>query len=72
MKVKVSLTSDQLDKEDLRALLQAIRACEMATFPDKEISIMVEAPDLSMDEMGEILRSIKPPYKRGPFTFKRQ
>jgi len=72
MKVELSLTSDQLEKEDIRALIQAIRACEMSTFPEKEISIKVEAPDLSMDDMGEILRSIKPPYRHGPFTFKRQ
>ena len=72
MKVEISLTSDQLDKEDIQALLQAIRACEMATFPKKEISIKVEAPDLSMGDMGEILRSIKPPYGHGPFSFKRQ
>lgn len=71
MKIKLVLSSDQLDKEDLRALIQAIRACEITTFPQKEISIKVEAPDLSMDDMSEILRSIKPPYKRGPFTFKR-
>ena len=71
MKVELSLTSDQLDKDDIRALLQAIRSCEMAPFPKKEISIKVEAPDCSMDDMGEILRSIKPPYGRGPFSFKR-
>jgi len=72
MKVKLSLTSDQLDKEDIRALLQAIRSCEMATFPEKEIYIMVEVPDLSEDETGEIFRSIKPPYGLGPFSFKRE
>ena len=71
MKVELSLTSDQLDKEDIRALIQAIRSCERATFPEKEVSIQVVAPDLSMDDMGEILRSIKPPFGLGPFSFKR-
>ena len=71
MKMEVVLSSEQLDKEDLRALIQAIRACETTTFPEKEIKIAVEAPDLSMVDMDDIIRSIKPPYRHGPFTFKR-
>jgi len=70
MKVNLSIQSDQLNKEDLCALLQAIRDCEMATFPDKWIYVSAEAPELSADEMTEILMSIKPPYNHGPVTFK--
>ena len=70
MKVNLSVKSDQLNKEDLRALLQAIRDCELATFPDKEIYVYAEAPELSTDEMTEILTSIKPPYDYGPVIFK--
>ena len=70
MKVKLSVKSDQLNKEDLRALLQAIRDCEMATFPGKEIYVSAEAPELSIDEMTGILTSIKPPYNYGPVIFK--
>jgi len=70
MKINLSVTSDQLNKEDLRALLQAIRDCEMATFPDKEIYVSAEAPELGTDEMTEILTSIKPPYYYGPVIFK--
>ena len=70
MKVNLSVKSDQLNKEDLRALLQAIRDCEMATFPDKEIYVSAEAPELSTDEITEILTSIKPPYNYGPVIFK--
>ena len=70
MKVNVSVKSDQLSKEDVRALLQAIRDCEMATFPDKEIHVSAEAPELSTDEMTEILTSIRPPYNYGPVIFK--
>jgi hypothetical protein len=70
MKVNLSVKSDQLNKEDLRALLQAIRDCEMATFPDKEIYVSAEAPQLNADEMTEILTSIKPPYNYGPMIFK--
>ncbi|MBA7695288.1 hypothetical protein ES703_103911 [subsurface metagenome] len=70
MKVNVSIKSDQLTKEDLRALLQAIRDCEMATFPNKEIYVSAETPELSTDDMKEILTSIKPPYNYGPVIFK--
>lgn len=70
MKVNLSVKSDQLNKGDLRALLQAIRDCEMATFLDKEIYVSAEAPELSTDEMTEILTSIKPPYNYGPVIFK--
>jgi len=72
MHVELSVTSEHLDKEDLRALIQALRACETATFPDKEIIIRVVAPELSMADCDEIIRSINPPYKRGPFTFTRK
>lgn len=70
MRVNLSIKSEQLNKEDLRALLQTIRDCEMATFPDKEIYVSAEAPELSTEEMTEILTSIKPPYNYGPVIFK--
>ena len=70
MKVNMSIKSDQLNKEDLRALLQAIRDCEMANFREKEIYVSVEAPDMSESDMTEILTSIKPPYNYGPVIFK--
>lgn len=70
MKVNMSIKSDQLTKEDLRALLQAIRDCEMATFPDKKIYIGAEVPELSSADMTDILLSIKPPYDYGPVIFK--
>ncbi len=70
MKTTISLQSDQLNKEDVRVLLQAIRLCEMANFPNKEILISVEVPELTTDEVNEILKSIKPPYKWGPKVIK--
>ncbi len=66
MEVKVSIQSKQLSKEELRLLIQAIRDCEQKSFPDKEIFIWVGAPDLTREEMTQILTSIKPPYKHGP------
>jgi len=70
LKVNMSIKSDQLNKEDLRALLQAVRDCEMATFPNKEIYVSAEVPELSSDDMTDILTSIKPPYNYGPVIFK--
>lgn len=72
MKVKVTVDSDQLTVEELRQLLQAIRICEQIWFPDKEISVWVECPELSTDEASQILASIQPPYKHGPRIFTRE
>lgn len=66
MRTSIYLESDQFDKEDIRALLQAIRLCEMATFPNKVIRILVKVPEMQTSEVEEILASIKPPYKHGP------
>jgi len=68
MEVTVTIKSKQLSKEELQALIQAIRDCEQESFRDKEIFIWVEAPELTKAEMSEILTSIKPPYKYGPFN----
>ena len=71
MKVKLTLESKELTKEELRCLIQSIRDCEIKYFPNKEISIWVEVPDLSTEECTEILASIKPPYGRGPIVLRR-
>ena len=72
MKTTIQVQSDQLNKEDVTALLQAIRLCEMATFPDKEIRIRVEVPELTAAETKEILTSIKPSFKYGPGGFQEE
>lgn len=41
MKVKVIVQSEQLSKDDLRCLLQAIRDCEQSFFREKEIWIVL-------------------------------
>ena len=66
MKVKLTLSSQQLTKEELQHLIQSIRDCEQESFPDKEISIWIEVPEFTKSECAEILASIKPPYKYGP------
>jgi len=70
MRTNTSIKSEELNKEDLRALLQAIRDCEMAAFPQKHIYVTVEAPDMTSEDMTEILTSIKPSYDYGPVIFK--
>ncbi len=62
MKIKLSLESQQLTKEELRLLIQSIRDCEQKSFRDKEIAIWIEAPELSASDCEQILASIKPPY----------
>ena len=64
--VKLTLSSQQLTKEELQHLIQSIRDCEQESFPDKEISIWIEVPELTRSECAEILTSIKPSYKYGP------
>ena len=66
MEVKLTLSSQQLTKEEIRLLIQSIRDCEIKYFPNKEISIWIEVPELTTAECTEILTSIKPPYKYGP------
>ncbi len=67
MEVKITIQSKQLSKEELLLLIQAIRDCEQKSFPDKEIFIWVDAPELIREEMTQILTSIKPPFEHGPF-----
>lgn len=69
MQVKVTIKSEELSKEELQQLIQSIRDCEQKWFPNKEISIWVEVPELTSDECQQILTSIKPPYKYGPIQF---
>lgn len=71
MKTVIVIGSDQLEKEHVRQILQAIRDCEIANFPDKEYTVSVEVPELSTDVCTEILTGIKPGFKYGPMVFKR-
>jgi len=62
VEANLSVTSDQLNKEDVRALLQAIRDCENVNFPDKEIFISCEVPEMNVEDLRNILDSIRPPF----------
>lgn len=65
MEVTVTIQSKELSKEELQALIQSIRDCEQRSFPDKEIYIWIDAPELTNEEAAKILDSISPPYKYG-------
>ena len=65
MEVTVTIQSKELSKEELQALIQGIRDCEQRSFPDKEIYIWIDAPELTNEEAAKILDSISPPYKYG-------
>lgn len=66
MKTNILLWSQELTREDLRLLLQAIRDSEQTNFPEKFIGIFVSVDDLTTAECEEIIGSIKPPFKYGP------
>ena len=68
MEVTVTIQSKELSKEELQALIQSIRDCEQRSFPDREIYIWIEVPQLTKAECEEILASIKPAYKYGPIS----
>lgn len=66
MRVKVTIQSPDLSKEELQHLIQSIRDCEQKHFPNKEIFIWMDLPQLTREEAAEILSSIKPNYRYGP------
>ena len=66
MRIRVTIRSEELSKDDLRALLQAVRDCEQRFFSEKQIWVWVEAPELTVSEMSAVLTSVKPPYEYGP------
>ncbi len=66
MRMNVVVYSEELTKEDIRALLQGIRDCEQKSFPDKTIVVAVFAPEMSTEGITEVLSQIKPPFKQGP------
>jgi len=71
LETKILIESRQLSKEELRVILQVIRTTEQKIFPEKELSIVVMAPDLTTQEMLELLDSINPPLRYGPVVFSR-
>jgi hypothetical protein len=68
--VYLHLKSKELDQTDLTLLLQAIRDCEQKNFKEKLIWIEVEAPELKVDQVEQVMGSINPPFLHGPIVFK--
>ena len=68
MKINIVVYSDDLTRDDVALLLQAIRDCEQKLFPQKEIGIFLFAPALTTSAATEIVAGIKPPFAHGPFA----
>lgn len=64
--------SGQFNRDELEAILQAIRDCEQRTFPTKTVHIGVDAPELSLDEVKAVLEAIKPAFSGGIAVFPRR
>jgi hypothetical protein len=69
MRATIVIESNALNKDDVLALLQAIRSCETEIFPEKLITLVANLPELTSEETNEILNSIKPPFKYGPIIY---
>ena len=66
METTICIQSKDLAKEELCLLIQSIRDCEQKSFPEKEIFILIYAPDLNPTEVSEMLGKIHPGYGDGP------
>ena len=62
MKSNIVIYSEQLVKEDIQILLQAIRDCEQKYFKNKEVGIAVFAPALSKGQCQELISNIAPSF----------
>ena len=67
----ITIRSSQLGKDDLKKLLQSIRDCEQANFPDKVVSIILEVPEMSEEEGVKLLKGIKPTFGVGLLVLKK-
>jgi len=61
-----------LSKEELGHLLQSIRNCEQAYFPDKELFIWVDCPELTTAEVRGLFTNLTPPFKYGPYVVEKE
>ena len=68
MRISVVICGEDFTREDLRILLQGIRDQEQKFSHDKEMFMAVSAPELTVQEMVDILSSLKPPFKQGPIV----
>ena len=62
MKTNIVIYSEELNQEDIRILLQAVRDCEKKHFKVKQIGIALFVPELKQEQCQEILHGIKPPF----------
>jgi hypothetical protein len=60
--MNIILMSDELSKDDIQKLIQAIRDCEQKYFREKGLGVFLFVPTLTSEECSEILKSIQPPF----------
>ncbi|MFP3975883.1 MAG: hypothetical protein ACLFVK_06650 [Dehalococcoidia bacterium] len=70
--MKITIESNQLTKDDLQVLLQAVRGCEQQHFKDKAVYIVVEAPELWSRDVSAIIAGIDPRVGCSPIVFRRR
>lgn len=68
MRISIVISGEDFTREDLRLLLQGIRDQEQKFSQNKEMFMAVSAPELTAQEMVEILGSLNPPFKQGPIV----
>ena len=64
MKISIVIRGEDFAGEDLRLLLQGIRDADQKFSPEKQIFMVVSAPELTAQECVEILSSLKPPFEQ--------
>ncbi len=62
MNITIQLMCEGFSKEELQILLQAIRDCEKTNFPQKNLMMLLDVPDLTVDELTDIIQGLKPPF----------
>jgi len=60
--MKMKFEAEVADKKVLQLFLQHIRDFDTAHFEDVKIKMWVDAPELKLAEVEEIMRSISPPW----------
>lgn len=60
--MNIILMSDDLNKDDIQKLMQAIRDCEQKYFKEKGLGVFLFVPTLTTEECTAILGSIEPPF----------
>lgn len=64
MEINISVDNDTFSEDELKKLMQCIREIEQNK-PERHINIFINSPEKTMDEVTEVISSIKPGF---PYT----